>query len=716
LVTLQKEQSLITLNNPSQTRMDRAMGFNCPDDAPCAASTLGFFNQVYRGAGQLNYYSNPAGPFTWLKVGSVISRTYHPNASCGSQSFKLENKATAALYYYTPYVPNQAALDNLYGTGNSCSSYGNRNFWRFYSDWFGSPIGGGFLLKAAKGDTFLIVDEVKYRISDPELLKSLAPLGPIGTISRAYLDSFATVGDITPLVRNGSTENYFFIDNGKRVRFESCEQVASYGLSCDRAVSLTRSQISALETGGAATNLIIGENSERYLVENGQLREILNDASAASAGITLMSPSAIRRVAVSYLPVGRPIALSGSLVKDRTTGQSGVISNDTFFAIDPETAKDIDFGIWFGGSGATLSSQSISALTPGSVIQSIVADANGQQYLLTKTGKRLIQDTASWVKDAPVLPAAVLDAIVTIPDEIIAPAVVRSTSSTALFLVTNGQLRPIASSDRASVRSSIPDPTIHRISPSALTQMSKGSQVIPPGALVRIGSGGKTFLVDGLSRLHRVPSSSQAAALGLGSVRTVTKSQLSSYKRAGPIGGAKVICNATAYLAVAGKFIRVSEETFSHYPGATRRLDSGTCSTLKLTTTQGSRFIRTPDGKYFLVENGKKRALKNKEQYQKLRGTGPKFIAVDNFFSARLANGSAVKSSATVNEEVSEAPEAESQTSSTPTVSTKTYIVKKGDTLSGIADRFGTTSKILMQLNGITDPNRIQIGQELKLP
>ncbi|MFZ1523014.1 MAG: hypothetical protein WAS94_03260, partial [Candidatus Saccharimonadales bacterium] len=38
----------------------------------------------------------------------------------------------------TPYRPNQAALNNLYGTGDGCSAYGNRNFWRFYTDWFGS--------------------------------------------------------------------------------------------------------------------------------------------------------------------------------------------------------------------------------------------------------------------------------------------------------------------------------------------------------------------------------------------------------------------------------------------------------------------------------------------------------------------------------------------------------------------------------------------------
>ena len=41
----------------------------------------------------------------------------------------IENRATAALYYYTPFTPNAAALANLGGTGDACLSYGNRNFW-----------------------------------------------------------------------------------------------------------------------------------------------------------------------------------------------------------------------------------------------------------------------------------------------------------------------------------------------------------------------------------------------------------------------------------------------------------------------------------------------------------------------------------------------------------------------------------------------------------
>ena len=46
----------------------------------------------------------------------------------------------------------------------------------------------------------------------------------------------------------------------------------------------------------------------------------------------------------------------------------------------------------------------------------------------------------------------------------------------------------------------------------------------------------------------------------------------------------------------------------------------------------------------------------------------------------------------------------------------QTYTVKKGDTLSGIAAKYGTTYQKLASYNGIANPNNISVGQVIKIP
>lgn len=139
LVLLEKEQGLVSSKAPTSWKYQAATGYGCPDTSACNSLYYGFYNQVYRAAWQLKEYVVDPGYWRY-HIGDVAVQ-YSPNAACGSSVVKIENGPTAALYNYTPYQPNRAALNNLYGPGDACSAYGNRNFWVYFNNWFGSPTG-----------------------------------------------------------------------------------------------------------------------------------------------------------------------------------------------------------------------------------------------------------------------------------------------------------------------------------------------------------------------------------------------------------------------------------------------------------------------------------------------------------------------------------------------------------------------------------------------
>ncbi len=131
LVLLEKEQSLVTDTFPHSQQYRSATGYGCPDTAPCSSQYYGLRNQIRKAAelfrtvldgGWTNY------PLGWNYV------QYNPNTGCGGTMVNIRSRATSALYRYTPYQPNAAALG---GWNDGCGAYGNMNFYKLFEDWFG---------------------------------------------------------------------------------------------------------------------------------------------------------------------------------------------------------------------------------------------------------------------------------------------------------------------------------------------------------------------------------------------------------------------------------------------------------------------------------------------------------------------------------------------------------------------------------------------------
>ncbi len=141
IVLLQKETGLITDPIPNNGDYRKATGYGCPDTAACSSKYYGFKNQVRHAAALFRDVLD--GGWTNYPLGNTYIQ-YNPNSSCGGSTVNIQNLATSALYRYTPYQPNAGALEAGYGTAY-CGSYGNRNFYLYFNDWFGNSMSNGFI-------------------------------------------------------------------------------------------------------------------------------------------------------------------------------------------------------------------------------------------------------------------------------------------------------------------------------------------------------------------------------------------------------------------------------------------------------------------------------------------------------------------------------------------------------------------------------------------
>jgi cell wall-associated NlpC family hydrolase len=143
MVIVQKESQGLTRANPPAA----LTGFGCPDTGPggsanCDAASVGVWAQTFGmfqafarlhvDPSRVNYPEGKTSNILWN-----VAET-----GCGGAPVMVQNRATATLYTYTPYQPNTASLAAYPGEGDACSSYGNRNFFRMFTDYFGSTGGG----------------------------------------------------------------------------------------------------------------------------------------------------------------------------------------------------------------------------------------------------------------------------------------------------------------------------------------------------------------------------------------------------------------------------------------------------------------------------------------------------------------------------------------------------------------------------------------------
>lgn len=514
LVTLQKEQGLVTHTWPSDWRYTIAMGQGCPDTAACDTRYYGFFNQVYGAARQFKLYGQ-SSYFNWYAPGKTWNIQFNPNTSCGSSPVYVENQATANLYYYTPYQPNAAALRAGYGEGDGCSAYGNRNFFNYFSDWFGSlqtryaPI----VKSATSPAMYFVTDGVKHYIPDEATLRVLmSALPTVSTVPDSYLSAITTGRDASRYVHDARNGALYLLENdGTKHWFSSGDLISRYGYGFGDYVNLSPSHIDAFRTGDGVGDFFKAEGSVDYYVwRDGQRRYIVDDwAWNELTGSRPTYVATMRATTAAAIPTGRPVLASGILAKEQSKPEVFVTGNsaDIVYIDSFDTARDAGITRY-----RTYPDGTLSGFTRATTGLSVLMSCGGS--IFTIGGGGLIGVTGA-------LPTGAASAL---PDSVCAVLPRRGVTVSTPFFVKNPATDPVLIYQDGALRHVRDQQTLQRLnagralvfvpwSAASIAQVPSGAPYLTEGSFVQFGdadifyfTGGQLRLVPDVDTLRRLAS------------------------------------------------------------------------------------------------------------------------------------------------------------------------------------------------------------------
>jgi hypothetical protein len=637
LVTLQKENGLITDEWPTPKQYSEAMGFGCPDNvapgAPaCNPAYKNFSTQMYQAARHFRGYINNA-PGWWVPFNTGNnSIKWNPESSCGSSTVNIQNRATVALYSYTPYRPNQAALNAQYGKGDSCSAYGNRNFYMYFTDWFGPTFSNSTLVRTiSNGTVYLISNNVKYPVPDMDTLNSLN-LGGVGFVSQAYLDGMTTGPTMGRLVIDGNGTVYYY-DSGIKLAFTSCDMVADYGYSCNQAVRLADWQLNALANGPNMTNFYRTTSGKSFYIKSGQKREVFDEQSLNEIGLS-SAYNVISESALLNISYGQPVVRNNIIVTDRNTGDKYIKDQGQLIKADNEAQQQT----WLGRvTSYHLDNASIGQVSKRSdYIRGLVKDSlTNENYILTQSGKLKLSDASSWPVDFISISSSFLS---TIPSTWTAspPYLIKSPNNSTVYYVDVHGKRGLTSwSDVQKINN---NSIILTIPDYSVNSLPEGPLVLSQGTLVKSPSNATVYYVDGLNKLFPLSSFTTAADAGIPlNARVMPEATIAAYTNSNQTLKMLLQCGGEKYASIGGRLQRVTpsldQETGLSYQSLT------ICPSSATSNLAGTFFIDSY-GTIYQIKNGVRNPIGSWSKYLSLGGSAYNTIRVSDLLLSEIPVGS----------------------------------------------------------------------------
>jgi len=319
LVTLQKEQSLVTTTTPTQKQLDWATGYGVCDSCSMSDPTIqkykGFATQVDYAAGWKRWFLDNALTLSWVKLPGV---TY----LIDSYQITPNNLATAAFYTYTPHYN------------------GNYNFWKIWQDWFGKFFPDGTVLKEADGaGIWLLQRGLKRQFSSYSAFISRFSPDKLITVSKSELENYETGMPIKfpdySLLRSPTGTVYLLVGDTRR-GFASSEVFRTIGFNPDEVMDATWEDLNAYIENDPITmqsvyptGALLQDKTSGgvYYVENGIKKPLWAKQFLtlyfANKKITVVSPDELKKY-----PTGEPVRFKdGELVLGESAPTVYFISN-----------------------------------------------------------------------------------------------------------------------------------------------------------------------------------------------------------------------------------------------------------------------------------------------------------------------------------------------------------------------------------------------------
>lgn len=636
LIMLRKESlNLFSDSWPMKSQYKYAMGYACPDSGPnysaaCVDSKAGFYKQVTLAAWQLRYYYNNMGSYNFAP-GRVNTIQYSTNPACGTKNVYIENYATASLYIYTPYTPNDAALNAYPGTAN-CGAYGNRNFWFYWQEWFGSTLtNGNFVRTVDDATVYLLGDKQKYPVSDINLLGAAGGLGGVGFVSQSYLNSVPTGNLLGRIVQSPDGTIYFY-DSNIKLPFTSCEMVADYGGACGSAATLTQAQIDKFTNGPVMGNKMKTTSGKSYYIKNGTKREVLDEQSLTQAGIS-GGYNVLNDAAFNSLSLGDPYIRDNVLIHSRQSASEQVV-RVSGQVLKISSSQYTDNAVSGMEKGA-LDSQSIAKISATTVVGDRFKDETGKYYILTSEGVKNIPDTQSFTAVTPTQVPSAFKGLLTGTGSLSNPALVKSSSDDTVFAIVNGQKRPLLAMEDLKSITGEDNPIIARVDNGTITAIPTGNVIIGAGRLVKTPSDATVYVTDGHDKLIAMSSFTPAYDIGVKeNIRTISDNVLAKYTVGNNVLTSYVVCGQTTYLGINGQLYPYVSNGIS-----ATILQSQTCNVLSKNSML-PRFISAPDGTIFELSGGVLHPITSFAKYISLQSGGGATSKASNLTISLIPKGS----------------------------------------------------------------------------